>query len=182
MNYRGWLASLCLSLTFAVVAAPGQAVTPELVEIEDADTLRVVVASVSYRIQLIGIDAPESSMNPKLQHDMQRTGLAAKVLLPLGHAANGRLRELLTEFRPYRLVFDPQRKDRYGRTPGDLIDAKGNFLSLRLVQEGYAIPVGPPETRKQVLVEAANSALQASRGLWHSYPETANAWAGIGSQ
>jgi len=177
MMYRRWLASLGLSMTIAVVAAPLESLTPEQVQIEDADTLLVQVNGVSYRIQLVGIDAPESSMNPKLQRDMQRTGLTAESLLPLGLAANRRLRELLPEYRPFRLVFEPQRKDRYGRTPGDLTDIQGAPLSLRLVQEVYAVPVGAPAQQEKGLLEAANTARRATRGLWQSHPDAVEAWA-----
>lgn len=177
MMYLRWLAALGLSIAITSVAAPLLAASPEQVHIEDADTLLVEIEGVSYRIQLVGIDAPESSMNPKLQRDMERTGLSAEVLQALGLAADRRLRELLVEFHPYQLLFDPQRKDRYGRTPGDLIDAHGTLLSLRLVQEGYAIPVGPPAQQEKKLQEAANVARKTTRGLWLSHPDAVRAWA-----
>jgi endonuclease YncB( thermonuclease family) len=160
------------------LATAQEAVFPSQVEIEDADTLLVELSNGSYRIQLPGIDAPESVINPKLQRDIERTGLAAEVLLQLGKAADNHLIELLKDFHPYRLSFDPQKKDRYGRTPGDLINDKGETLSLRLVEEGYAVPVGPADKQKQELIEAARTARQAGRGLWQSHPEVTKAWVG----
>ena len=57
-------------------------------QIEDADTLLVEVAGVSYRVQLPDIDAPENTANPKLQRDIERTGLDAEALLALGRQAD----------------------------------------------------------------------------------------------
>ncbi|MCP5430278.1 MAG: hypothetical protein H6962_08775 [Chromatiaceae bacterium] len=74
---------LLLACSSALNAAPQQ-VVPESVQIEDADTLVVEVAGVSYRIQLPDIDAPENTMNQKLQRDIERTGLGAEALLALG--------------------------------------------------------------------------------------------------
>lgn len=178
MMYHKWLAALGLFSILPAIAGPHQTVTPTQLEIEDADTLLVEVSGVSYRIQLVGIDAPENVTNPKLQRDVQRTGLTAEALLPLGLAANEGLRELLNEFRPYQLVFDPQAKDRYGRTPGDLVDQQGEPLSLRLVHEGYAIPVGEM-AQDEAMSKAATAAREHSRGLWHSHPMAVNSWAGI---
>lgn len=160
------------------LATAQETVLPSQVGIEDADTLLIEISNSSYRIQLPGIDTPESVMNPKLQRDIERTGLAAEVLLQLGKAADIHLIELLKDSPPYRLSFDPQKKDRYGRTPGDLINDKGETLSLRLVKEGYAIPVGPADKQKQELIEAARTAHQAGRGLWQTHPEVTKAWAG----
>ena len=177
MMHHKWFSVLGLSFTISVASATGQTVTPEQVHIEDADTLLVELDGASYRIQLLGVDAPESGMNPKLQRLMQRTGLAAAAFLPMGRSANGRLHELLNEFQPYRLVFEPQVKDHYGRTPGDQIDRHCNSLSLRLVQEGYAVPVGPAGQQDKKLLDAANSARQSQRGLWRSHPDAVKAWA-----
>ena len=121
MRTHRWLIACSLSVVSLVSVAGQQTIAPERVDVEDADTLLMQVAGASYRIQLPGIDAPESVMNPKLQRDIGRTGLSADTLLPLGQAAVTGLQQLLPSFQPYRLVFDPEVKDRYGRTPGDLV-------------------------------------------------------------
>ena len=56
--------------------------------VKDADTLRVEVDGESYRIQLPGIDAPESVPNPKLLRDVERTGRDAETLLAMGRRAD----------------------------------------------------------------------------------------------
>ena len=178
VNTSIWLVACALSVASVVSIAGQQTIEPDHVDVEDADTLLVRVAGTSYRVQLPGIDAPESVTNPKLQRDIDRTGLSAETLLPLGRAAIAGLRRLLPSFQPYRLVFDPGARDRYGRTPGDLVDDQGVALSLRLVEAGFALPARPGATREQALREAAERARHARRGLWQSHPEAADAWAG----
>lgn len=174
-----WPLALCLGFVPLFVAAQQQSVSADRVVVEDADTLLIDVGGSRYRVQLPGIDAPERIMNPKLQRDISRTGLSAEALLPLGAAAADALRRMLPDFLPYRLAFDPKAKDKYGRTPGDLVDARGRLLSLRLVEEGYAAPVGPMERRDPALIDAMKTAREARRGLWQRFPQATAAWAGL---
>lgn len=167
---------LLVCLAGTVAAAP-QVVEPTAVEIEDADTLVIKVDGVSYRIQLPGIDAPESAINPKLQRDVERTGLDVEILLALGRAADAGLREQLDASGPYRLSFDPDNRDRYGRVPGELLDREGQALSMRLVELGYAIPVSTAGAREAELGAAQAAAQAGGRGLWGSHPEVFAAWA-----
>ena len=113
---------------------------PGACRIEDADTLLVEAAGVSYRVQLPDIDAPENTANPKLQRDIERTGLDAEALLSLGRRANEGLRDLLRDFAPYQLHFDPDSRDRYGRVPGELVNA-GPTTQSPPGRRGYAVPV-----------------------------------------
>jgi micrococcal nuclease len=176
MKARGWLMAggLCVATGLAAARPPVQA---DRVMIEDGDTLLVQVAGVDYRIQLPDIDAPENVVNPKLQRDMARTGLPAGDLLPLGERAADGLRDMLPMFQPYRLVFDPAVKDRYGRTPGDLLDRDGTRLSLRLVEAGYALPSRPDAGREAALTAAADTARAGVEGLWGWRPDVMRAWA-----
>jgi micrococcal nuclease len=157
--------------------AEQRSVPADRVTIEDGDTLLVQVAGVDYRIQLPDIDAPENVMNPKLQRDVARTGMVAEKLLPLGERAADGVRDLLPSFRPYRLVFDPAVKDKYGRTPGDLLDGQGVSLSLRLVEVGYAVPSRPDKGREATLKAAADTARAGDEGLWGWRPDLMQAWA-----
>lgn len=167
---------LLLASTGAIWADPRQ-VVPDGVQIEDADTLLVDEPGGGHRIQLPGIDAPESTMNPKLQRDVQRTGLTAETLLELGTRADAGLRSLLDEFSLLR--FDPEARDRYGRVPGDMFDAQGRRLSVRLVREGYAVPMPTADSAQSAELDAALREAQAGgHGLWGSHPATFAAWAG----
>lgn len=172
-------------ITGLMLALSAQAVAellsigPQQLQVEDADTLVVEIDGSPQRIQLTGIDAPEAVMNPKLQRDVARTGLTETELLPLGRAANEGLSRLLKEFAPYRLKSDSTIKDKYGRVPGDLHGAAGQYLSNRLVEEGYALPLPTLQgERAKSLKAAAESARNERRGLWATHPDTFAAWAG----
>ena len=177
MSASDWLIAGGLYVAAATVMAAQPSVPVERVAIEDGDTLLVQVAGVDYRIQLPDIDAPENVMNPKLQRDVARTGMTAEDLLPLGLQAAEALRDMLSSFQPYHLAFDPAVKDRYGRTPGDLLDRDGTTLSLRLVEAGYALPSHPAATREPALTAAADAARADARGLWGWRPDLMRAWA-----
>ncbi|MEZ5585491.1 MAG: thermonuclease family protein [Sedimenticolaceae bacterium] len=170
----GLLLLICSS---ALTAGP-QEVVPGSVQIEDADTLLIEVAGVSYRIQLPDIDAPENTMNPKLQRDIERTGLDVEALLALGRRADEGLSDLLRDFAPYQLHFDPDSRDRYGRVPGELVNTAGQQLSLRLVEEGYAVPVINTNPLRRAALDAAVSAARAGgRGLWGTQSDNFARWA-----
>ncbi len=165
----GWLGGLG--------AAPQQ-VAPDSIQIEDADTLLITVGGTDYRIQLPAVDAPEDTMNPKLQRDMQRTGLDAETLIALGRQADAGLRTLLGESASPTLHFDPDQRDKYGRVPGDLVDGEGRWLSVRLVEAGFAIPMPTSDPDKQSALSTALAEAQAGRhGLWGSDADTFSAWA-----
>lgn len=170
---------LAVVLGSAGLNAEMQQLDPDLVEVEDADTLRVEVEGVSHRIQLPGVDAPESVPNPKLQRDIERTGLDAETLLALGRRADQGLRELLGGFLPYRLSFDPEKRDKYGRVPGELVNTAGQRLSVRLVEAGFAIPLrrGIDSAQEAELDVATARARAERRGLWGSHPGVFAVWA-----
>jgi endonuclease YncB( thermonuclease family) len=152
------------------------------IEIEDGDTL-IVSASDDERlkIQLTGIDAPEDRDNPKLAVDLKRTGLERERLLELGQAATQELNSIITSLAPLTLHFDPADRDRYGRIPGVLIDAKGNSVAENMVRNGYAIATGKKEPSNQPhsLTDLQQEAVNAGTGLWGNYPEASRRWAGI---
>jgi len=169
---------LISALCGMAAAAELQQRVPTLLEVEDADTLRAEVDGTYYRIQLPDIDAPESVPNPKLLRDVERTGRDADVLLALGRSADQGLRELLPEFMPYQLHFDPVVRDKYGRTPGDLRDNQGRWLSVRMVEAGYAIPRGKTDAQRQAVLKKARTVAESEkRGLWGSSPDDFSTWA-----
>ncbi len=149
--------------------------------VEDADTLLVVIDDVPERIQLQGIDAPEDVENPKLQRDLQRTGLDREELLAIGKAATDHLKTLITPGQEILLVGDLKARDRYGRISVDVQDGSGHSLSVTMVQDGYAtvltrLPL-PPGFRERLL-EHEMLARHEDRGLWGSHGVVVSAWSG----
>ena len=80
---------------------------------------------------------------------------------------------------PYRLVRVPDRRDRYGRLGGKLLDAAGQSLNARRVANDYAIPLPDPggtDPESAVLAEA--QVLAASHGLWGAQSQAMGLWRG----
>ncbi len=172
---------LLTALLLAATAGAAERLTLESsIEVEDGDTLLIDIDGQQTRIQLAGIDAPEDSDNPKFRVDLKRTRLSAEQLLPLGRVATEQLRYLIREQGPFVLHFDPERKDRYGRTPGDLVNASGDSISAQMVANGYAIPLGrglPADLARRLGALEARARAD-SKGLWGLYPQETRRWSG----
>ncbi len=174
---------LLLVLCLIPVLAPAnqRLVSGADVTAQDGDTLFIDIDGKKERIQLLGIDAPEDRENPKLQVDVQRTGLKQQALLKLGKTATEQLRYLLRTQSPFVLYYNPEQRDRYGRIQGDIINSAGQSIAAQMVSNGYAIVIhsGTPSAIIAQLTSLQQKALQQRRGLWGLYPETSKRWAGL---
>ncbi len=153
----------------------------ELIEVEDGDTLVVDLAGKEERIQLLGVDAPEDTQNPKLKHDMRRTGLDAAQLLPAGQAATQYLKFLVQPGAALTLSGRLKQRDRYGRISTQVFSATGVSLNQAMVAAGHARPLRSgaiPKTLKQALEEAYITAKSTRQGSWESYADVFGIWAG----
>lgn len=119
----------------------------------DGDTL---VIAGGERVRLIGIDTPETK-DPR------------KPVQCFGEEAAAFTAELLPASTPVRLVYDVERKDRYGRTLAYVYRlSDGFFVNAALVAEGYAqaYTYPPNVAHSEEFVELARQARDAGRGLW----------------
>ena len=149
--------------------------------IEDGDTLLVEINGHSERIQLLGIDAPENTENPKFKLDVEQTGLAKMLLLDLGNLAAEYLQTLVSEGEQITLQGDLSIKDRYGRIPAKAINNDGRELGEAMVQDGYAIALARdqfPEEQDYMhrLDRLERFSRKSANGLWGSHRETVRAW------
>ena len=151
------------------------------IQVEDGDTLIVIIDDKTQRVQLTGIDAPEDIDNPKLQADLSRTKLEKDRLLSLGKVATEQLRFLIKSEAPFILHFNPHKRDRYGRLPGDIVNSTGQSISALMIHNGYAVATTrstKPELVKR-LKPLQHKAQQDGKGLWGLYKEASRLWAGI---
>jgi len=146
------------------------------IEVEDGDTLLVTFPAGVKRIQLTGIDAPESTENPKFAVDLKRTGLTYESLMSLGVIATEHLRKLVRDGQGYSLRYDPDKLDKYGRIPGELFTAAGISINESMVADGYAIAIAPSEEALSPLQQQSE---KEKRGLWGLLPKPTRAWAGV---
>ncbi|MCG8015047.1 MAG: thermonuclease family protein [Candidatus Thiodiazotropha sp. 'RUGA'] len=161
---QGWAETLTLSV--------------DAIQVEDGDTLKITVADGIKRVQLIGIDAPEDTENPKFVVDGKRTGLSQETLLSLGIIATGHLKKLIAAGDEYELRWDSDKPDKYGRLPGELFTQSGVSIHARMVEEGYAIALPGASSTLQSLQRQAES---EHKGLWGLLAKPTRLWAGTDS-
>lgn len=180
-NFNSILFSFLL-LTFSLNSSAEQRLIPlSDIQVEDGDTLIVKIEGKTQRVQLTGIDAPEDIDNPKLQVDLSRTNLEKNKLLTLGKVATEQLRYLIKTHAPFILHFNPDKRDRYGRLPGDIVNSAGESISALMINNGYAV-VTIRSTRPELvkrLKPLQQQALAEDKGLWGLYAEASRRWAGI---
>lgn len=143
---------LALVLPFALIlsscggapAGPGRE-RARVERVVDGDTVVVRLASgTRERVRYIGIDTPEVREEE-----------------PCASRATVRNRELVGG-RDVELVFDAERRDRYGRLLA-YVEASGRSVNAALVREGLAeAREYPPNTARAEQLEG----LERARGLW----------------
>ena len=175
--------TLLLSLLAFIVSGPVFAAQVDasypLEKIEDGDTLVLSIEGESVRVQLLGIDAPEDSHNPKFKSDLSKTEIDAEELLLLGKAATEHMQALVKEGEMMTIQGVLRAPDRYGRTPAIVSNAKGRDLSEAMVQDGFAIAMPPSEEDSEFirrLDRLERFARKSNNGLWGRYPELSRNW------
>jgi micrococcal nuclease len=124
----------------------------EVVEVTDGDTIEVALESGVEDVRYIGLDTPEVDPNVGVEcFGKQASELNAE----------------LVEGERVRLVFDAERRDRYGRLlayvyVGDV------FVNAELVRRGYArtLTIPPNDSFAERFARLAQEAANAGRGLW----------------
>lgn len=176
------LSFIILSLSFAFLILSCSQEPHYLVEsIEDGDTLTINLNNQSQRIQMSGIDAPETAENAKLNLDIKVKKLSKDDLLEIGNLATDFLKTQISVGERVSLQGDLSKKDKYGRIPAIVIDKKGHSINESMVKEGYAILLDryPLEASfKNKLEKAEEQARKGLKGLWKSHADITKVWSG----
>lgn len=140
-------------------------------KVYDGDTIRL---DTGEKVRLIGIDTPESSDNPKMRRDIERTKQDMVTIMRLGKRAS-RFTEDLVDRQEVRLEFDVVQRDKYGRLLAYVYLSDGRFVNEEIIKNGYAYPMTiPPNVRYadrfRVLFETA---VEQKLGLWADTMPTA---------
>jgi micrococcal nuclease len=131
------------------------AVVVRVVRVVDGDTVRVRLGGRSEPVRYIGIDTPES----------KRPGTPVQCFARRAAAENARL----VRGERVRLVFDVERRDRFGRLLAYVYRVRdGVFVNAALVRGGFARTLTiPPNVRfAERFAALAREARRAGRGLW----------------
>lgn len=143
------------------------AVSTQLFTVEhavDGDTLAL---SNGERVRLIGVDTPESAVNPKLYRDAKRSGRNAKTILSTGAQAK-LFTKKLCEGRKVRLETDTVLRDKYGRILAYVFLDDQTFVNAELVRSGYAhvYTISPNVKYKDYFLGLEREARENRKGFW----------------
>jgi micrococcal nuclease len=135
-----------------------EGVRAQVTRIVDGDTIHVDLGGTDETVRYIGIDTPESV----------KPDTPVQCFAKQASAANQRL---LSGDDDIKLVFDAERRDRYGRLLAYVYRADdGTFVNAALVRDGYARTLTvPPNVRyAKRFAQLQTEAREADRGLWRA--------------
>ena len=120
----------------------------QLIRVVDGDTLKVIYHGQTESVRLIGIDAPESHENSKLDRDAHYNTERKKALLLAGKEATLYAQSLVQEGDFIQLDFDKKKRDKYHRLLAYVYGKNGVFVNEALIQSGHAVLMTiPPNTK-----------------------------------
>jgi micrococcal nuclease len=142
--------------------------TVKILRVVDGDTLKITYKGKQESIRLIGIDAPESRVNPRAKREAQRTGEDMKTIVTMGKEATQFVNTLVKSGDKVSIEFDVEKRDKYGRLLGYVYLSNGKMLNEEIVKSGYAnLLTIPPNIKYQDrFVRAYREARGNNRGLW----------------
>jgi micrococcal nuclease len=160
---------LFLFLFLFIFSIPSHAeVTAKVLWVVDGDTLKIEFEGKKESIRLIGIDTPESRINPKAKKDAERSRQDIETIIAQGKKAAAFVKTLVKKGDTVKIEFDVQQRDKYRRLLGYVYLSDGRMLNEEIVKAGYAsLMTYPPNVRH---VERFRKAYQEARGnrrgLW----------------
>lgn len=151
-------------------SAPIPAGSYKVVQIEDGDTITVVMDGNEERVRFIGVDTPETK-DPR------------KPVQCFGQAASSFTKNLIGQ-NPVRLEADPENtnRDRYNRLLRYIYLPDGTLVNAKIIEEGYGFAYTSfPFSKKQEFKNLENQARAENRGLWNECQPTKNQYGGYTS-
>lgn len=144
--------------TAEIDCAPyGETVTATVKKVFDGDT---VALTDGRRVRLLGVNAPELGHNGAPDQPYARAARnALQTFLDDGHLDDG---------QPVALLYDRERRDRYGRELAHLYRHDGANAETHLLRQGlaYHIVILPNTMLADCLAAVAEGARREQRGLW----------------
>jgi micrococcal nuclease len=162
-------------LLFATVFSLGLAMTaPSITEAQevefvyDGDSFRADMGVLTQSVRMVGIECPEGTASAKARREARRLGLSMKQYLAIGDNASKFTRSMLPKGSKFRIEYDVEKRDKYGRLLGYVFLPNGKMLNEELVRAGYAtlFPTEKNVKYKARLEAALKDAQKNKRGIW----------------
>ena len=121
----------------------------------DGDTIKVKDDDgKEVSVRMIGIDAPESRPNKRLELQMRQQGKDRKTILELGEKSKAHLKELIGKNDFVYFEYDVQKFDKYGRVLAYVYILDKNkmlaMLNEQMLKDGFASLLTIPPNVKHV--------------------------------
>ncbi len=159
---------VCLCLDSSYSRTPFYCTVTKIV---DGDTIYCTNRGGIQKIRLIGIDAPESSINTKAYKDSKKTGQSIETIKKMGKKSKEFVISRVPIGTRVELEFDIQVQDRYRRTLAYIYLPDETMLNDLIVKEGFAqVATYPPNVRYQkIFLQSQKEAREERKGLWSSF-------------
>jgi len=163
---------LNLPLILAAMASQTMREPARVMRVINGDTLTILYRGRYEEITLIGVDAPETTMNDKTYEDALRQSTSPDTIIDWGNRSGDFVKHFLGYGSQIWLEFDIQKRDRFNRLLGYVFLPSGTLLNELLLKEGYAsLLLIPPNLRyRDRLSEASRLAIRNRKGLRAANP------------
>jgi micrococcal nuclease len=163
---------LCFLLTFGSLASPERVRAQEVEFVFDGDSFRADMGVLTQSVRMVGIECPEGTASSKARREAKRLGMSMSEYLKYGDQAAALTRKLLPKNGKFRIEYDVEKRDKYGRLLGYVFVPDGRMVNEELVKAGLAtlFPTEKNVKYKKRLVAALTEAKRNKRGIWERLP------------
>ena len=138
------VSTVVVLLLYSISIAPILAFTGEVVSVLDGDTIEVLHNGKAQRVQLYGIDCPETGQ-------------------PFGSNAKQATSAMVFAMN---VTLEIHGKDKYGSILADVLLADGTNVNHALVKDGWCWRYRKHTPNDTALEKLETEAIEAGRGLW----------------
>jgi len=103
---------LLTTLSILLIATTSYAKTYTVERVIDGDTIKL---TNGLKVNLMGLDAPESKSNKKARRDSNRTGQDVGAIIEMGQEATAFVKSIVKEGQAVRLEFDIKDRNKRGQ-------------------------------------------------------------------
>jgi micrococcal nuclease len=159
---------LSLLLILAPLSAPAPLCAQEVDFVFDGDSFRADMGVFTQNVRMLGIECPEGTASSKARREARRLGMPMREYLEFGDRAAAFTRRLLPTDSKFRLEYDAERRDKYGRLLAYVWLPDGRLLNEEIVKVGLAdlFPTTKNVKYKKRLLAALALAKKNQVGMW----------------
>jgi micrococcal nuclease len=161
---------ICLSalLSLAPFTLPQVLRAQEVEFVFDGDSFRADMGVLTQSVRMVGIECPEGTASSKARREARKLGMTMSEYLKYGDQAAALTRKMLPKHSKFRIEYDVEKRDKYGRLLGYVFLPDGRMVNEELVKAGLAtlFPTEKNVKYKKRLIAALIQAQNNKVGMW----------------